>query len=370
MNLIELPTKIKDTLIYLDNDGDLSYCFPEPTESPFYPGYFYIPGYSRYVINRQGDLLVVRTGRSIKWYKTKATAKSVGGYFIANINADNGKRNALGRHRALLLAFKHPKIHPGNLHVNHLDGKPGNDVFDNLEWSTQSENVLHAYRNGLYPNKTVKIDVWNWKTGFIGHYPSIQQFVEEHNYEHNKVIYRIRNNEHYSNGRKYSDGWRFKKPNEPWVVLDAHIEEDKQKVEVIARDVFTGKPIIFGSIEEAAQETKCHPGAIRVQIVDNLMLPLRGWNFRKLSEFEGWPQYTEKHLEIFRKHPIRPGDGIEVYDCNNNSMMFFTSAEEAAAEFNISPVTVSKLARYEKQRGQFKFKLFRIRDLTISPPTE
>ena len=30
--------------------------------------------------------------------------------------------------------------------VNHLDGNKLNNIYSNLEWSTRSENVLHAYR--------------------------------------------------------------------------------------------------------------------------------------------------------------------------------------------------------------------------------
>lgn len=47
-----------------------------------------------------------------------------------------------------------PTSFAGTLVVNHKDGNKFNYTLSNLEWITQSENVLHAMRHGLCSNAT------------------------------------------------------------------------------------------------------------------------------------------------------------------------------------------------------------------------
>ena len=66
------------------------------------------------------------------------------GYIFVNIR---GKKYA--KHRVVAEAFiPNPDNKP---YVNHIDGNKQNNKVENLEWCTQSENIIHAYANGLQP---------------------------------------------------------------------------------------------------------------------------------------------------------------------------------------------------------------------------
>lgn len=81
------------------------------------------------------------------------------GYFLSKERILKGSKNEKGYLQVELLG-KPTLIHrivaiifipnPNNLpQVNHIDGDKSNNCVENLEWCTNSENQLHAYRLGL-----------------------------------------------------------------------------------------------------------------------------------------------------------------------------------------------------------------------------
>lgn len=79
---------------------------------------------------------------------------SLSGYFTVHLRGA-AKKNGYPRvSRLVCLAFVLNEFNKP--YVNHLDSNKKNNSASNLEWCTQSENILHAFRSGnKKPNKTM-----------------------------------------------------------------------------------------------------------------------------------------------------------------------------------------------------------------------
>lgn len=82
-------------------------------------------------------------------------------------------------HRLLMEYFGPPRPE-GADEVNHIDGDTCNNILENLEWVTSSENTRHGIRNGLFSRvkltedqvKEIKI-IFKTEPDYIGKVPEI-----------------------------------------------------------------------------------------------------------------------------------------------------------------------------------------------------
>ena len=100
-----------------------------------------IKGYEHeYSIHKTGLILSMLTDQLVK---TSVDSK---GYLTVNLYKD-GKRKTKRVHILVAETFI---PNPDNLPVvNHIDGNKQNPHVSNLEWTSYSENTLHAHRTGL-----------------------------------------------------------------------------------------------------------------------------------------------------------------------------------------------------------------------------
>lgn len=148
---------------------NLIWKFVKPIESFKYPGFYFIPGFSRFLINRECIAIDSITGNV-------RNSHNKDNYIYYSVKPDVGDWTLIGRHRLLCLAFKDYDHNVNKMDVNHIDGIPGNDDLDNLEFVTRTYNCNHAIKLGLKvcvtPPKRVPVLVRNIKTDQVFEYKS------------------------------------------------------------------------------------------------------------------------------------------------------------------------------------------------------
>ena len=75
------------------------------------------------------------------------------GYIAVNVK-ERGHKRTLYVHRLVAEAFLGAPS-DGN-EVNHIDGNKGNNAVENLEWTTHSANLQHAFRTGLNKQRSLE----------------------------------------------------------------------------------------------------------------------------------------------------------------------------------------------------------------------
>lgn len=346
-------------IVILSDDINVSYKYKKPCESKQYPYFYAIPCFSNYLISRTGELLSLRTVEIIKW-QTAVTAKESikGGYKVTNIYNDNGKRVGVSRHRLLMLVFSDYEFVPNNYVVNHINGIPGDDRLDNLEWMTFAENIQHAYDTGLTKAKLRSIDAWNWITNEHKSFNSISNAARYLKMPRATIDSRLM----YGNNKRYIDGWRVKYSGEEWLELNKRVGEKSNETEVLVRNIYTDEIILFPSIISAAKELNVLNSIIFSHCSRLVSVPFDKWNFRYNTTDVNWPIYSDKHLYLFSKSTTdRYSDGIILRNAMTLEEVKFGTQDEIAMFLNISKITVNKLARYNRKRGEYIFELFKVR---------
>ena len=108
------------------------------------------------IVNYSNGLKCKHKERILKFDKSKINKR--GKYYLRVTLSKNNKQKRFQVHQ---LVGKHFIKNPENkICINHIDGNPENNIVENLEWCTYSENEIHSYNtlNKINANRKLSED--------------------------------------------------------------------------------------------------------------------------------------------------------------------------------------------------------------------
>lgn len=129
-----------------------------------------IDKFDNYMISNYGNIKTAKKNKLLK------PSKNTWGY-LGVILYKNGNSKRYQIHRLVASAFI-PNLE-NKEEVNHKDGNKLNNHVDNLEWVTRSENMKHAYANGLeQPPNIGKSGAMNAKSKVVMQYTIDYEYIK------------------------------------------------------------------------------------------------------------------------------------------------------------------------------------------------
>lgn len=362
---IQIPVALWKKLSVMFADGNrrnihpknLVWKFPIGLESNRYPGYAFIPCFTRYVISRFGDVIDTVTGTKRKFFQSQ-------GYFCVGLRPDVGKTKVHSRHRLLCSAWKEYPANVDKLDVNHINGIKGSDDLDNLEWATRKRNCDHAYSTGLRTDN-VQILTRNVLTGEIKEYYSFGDCARQLGGDDEG--YRARCD---SRGQWLYPGYlQFKRKDDPteWKMVDDPIIELRGRgfpTPIIVKDVLTEKVDSFETVSDAAKETGLNNASIAFYLQKKKSFkPLLNYVFKFKEDGTPWPEYTSDELEVIKqctekkRHLKSPG--YRVIEKDTGKVSIYAFPDDVKRDYGFESWITLRIANgqeHEKVKIEFVFK--------------
>lgn len=296
---------------------------------------FSIPGIPEYKIAPTGQVYSLLSNKFINPRNTSGR-----GYYNY-ILYTNGKRKLYPRHRLLCITFK-PIPNSDEMQVDHINGIPGDDRLDNLEWVTGKENVRRFWaKRNLKP--LCKIVVKDFITNTVSTYDDYKiaaRALGLHRYE---ILRRLQR----KFGTLFKDFTMIKYDTEERDFPTINNLEEKRLQDQLEKKVtlynhFTNKYYTNINCNTAAKIIGMSPGVITTRFNNgNLIFP-NGYEivFGVNKTIPNLTEAAKIRLYLSTSGSSRAVLVIDNKDCPNITKVF-RRAKEAAEYINVFPAILN-----------------------------
>lgn len=265
---------------------------PEGIPADGAPELFYIPGFSMYLIKRDGTVVNSVSG------KIKQSYISDSNYVQISITgeAGNSSRN-IGIHRLLALTFIPYDVTVRTDQVNHKNINRTDNRIENLEWVSISENIKHARA----ARKLKSLERQEQKA-YIKKYKIDAPYLEK-------------------------------------------LQNTTKSIPVESKNIWTDEVRQFGSISEAAKELMLDPETTRLSLaIGSRRVVGRRYIFRRVGE--QWPNLTKEDVRIGYDGQARK---VIAKNITTGELTTFVSAAEAIRQLGVSKKIVTQNLKLGRQ---------------------
>lgn len=310
------------------NPDNLIWKFPIGLGSDKYNGFAFVPGFTRYMINRDGELYDLKNLKFIEPYSSI-------NYKAFAVRNDANVRTGLKRHRAVGLAFLDYDERVDDMEINHKNGKPGQDHLDNLEWMTHKENMEHAAKNGLLSNNK-PVMVTDTTTGKVEEFVSVLEFARKYKYANARIARNLQKNGGTCQFGDLSVTYKYAKHKEGGVMQP-----------IMVRDAMAGTVRTYESARACAEALGLSVAVVRARLASTTnRLSFDYLQFKRVSDKSPWHIPEDLNQEVINN---RWYTSTLVKDLNTGEVHTFVTQRKAAEYLGLSDVTICTLLRKRNQ---------------------
>lgn len=322
-----------------------------------YPGFAEVPGYSRYVVSDDGQVINKLTGEFL------TGAVNPAGYHNVRLTSDNGSTLTWGRHRLVKYVFEFREDYQ-ILEVNHKKGIKADNRNAELEWSTPKGNTHHAGLHGLSP-KVYPTSIRFIDSGDIYHFGSTIECARFLNEERGIPItkWQIRRRLGQTHIKVFPERIQYRRltndnRDAPWEkveeleTLERELQRYGRQLAIKVYNARSKTTMTFASLLEASQTTGVKEASLSTWLKDNDRLQLRPRYLRvKLEDDEReWPEVDDLWLAYDQEHGRKHVVTIEE---STGNVTLYLSSQACAAARGLSKTALSY--RIKQSNGQYPY---------------